>query len=828
MSYFSSSENAVESRTDAEEVYASEEQIKDIALRLALGGSKLDAERQRIWDYYQNKEKLVDLKYEDELARLADILSQIRIDLKENSKQKSIFQGRKFKLEDDQKRLDLDIVLQREINSQAWRQILKDRHTHGTKFFEDQTTRIAQFYDDDWKEIEKGVDHQIKIEQKLYEIQKQNYELNKEEFLRKAEKCKEEQQKVEKELERSNQQIRRLKAIGISKYSANFLLVAGFISLAGAGTIVANLLSDRQPEEDLLTSLVRNIGINFEKILPREYVAWAYILNPIGFVAIIALFLLFFYFLIRISDRLVARFDSTWDKDSSAEMDPGKSEKKQKRIKGNRPADSDKIEDVVNDYQSLKSYLDFLPTNLKRKDYASLIAAFPYIFLISTVVFLLAGHIDSKSHVSLSSAYVGVIVVLLTTSCWIIYVTRSIEPRWLKYGRGFGISHKDGDESPETVVENAEYVANTPNVEEGPATEKTRFRILSSYFWINREIVLLIVLMVFALILAAILPAAEIPRSASTNWMDYFYKDNFKHLVWGSLAIFVNLASLGLAYGVVQRGLFLNLDTLEYRRIFLINLGERLSSQPVIGGQRHFQLSYPANSINDYMDLRHSVERQRTVFETSEIFGDDYEITPAIESSGWLKVFRRLRKRNKKNLNRYLRRKGQLVRELRPMDFAVSPEAAQRFVESISRISVGAENIRLNSIELTSLDREIDGSHLARVTLESGRSETTTKRTEVVGDKNREIVSLRNLCQRELVIFTAAFAVGSIARPLLIEEGVPLIGSRDNDSTFGDEAPKTGFDGPRSDGSRGNKPGKKNRNRTEVAGKESAGGRNLT
>lgn len=771
MSFFNIFHSFFTAKAESEQpLFDSEEQIKYIALRLALSGTKLDHERKRIEDYYKKKEQSVELQYEDELDLLDEKLKQTKDDIQERNNHKIECYKNIDTLEKEQKSLNAKINEQSQINQGAWQKILQKRHEKGNEFFDDQTKKIAEFFEDDWNEIEKGIDYQIKIEEKLYGIQKKNYEINKEEFERRAEKCKEEQDKIEEELKWSTEQIEKLKTVGITRYSANFLLIVGFISLAGAGSIVANLLQDRQPGDDLVTWFVKSASNFVNSVLPADLTSWAPFLKPFIFVFFVCLFLGFFYFLIRISDRLIKRFDPTWDEATVASDNTSKQNRSGKKTQNKNFPDN--LEEFVGGYQSIKSYFDFIPTSIERKDYTKLIASFPYIFLISAIIFLLAGRVNPNDTFTLATAYIGVIFVLLTASVAVLYVTRIIEPRWLRYAN----TQETLEDKSESTTNGQTTGANQNSSNGKTLDESKKSRFSSGYFWLNWELFFLVLSMLVSLVLAAVLPTQGITGAwvSQTPWITYLNQDGYKHLVWGSLAIFVSLSSLGLAYGIVQRGLFLNIDGLENKRNFFRALIERFNTQPVIGGERYYQAIYPDNLTTDYIDLRHQVENQKIFYEVNEIFADDYAIEPQPNDSDWYGIFNTLLYKSKKNLMRFFRRRHDLIRELRPLDFSSAGVASQEFVDSNAAIAGLEETRKSNDREINNLRQQINEAINKREELENRRDELAEKKGQVRNKKLHDLKNITDERERDLIIFTTAFTVGSVARPLLIEDGVPL------------------------------------------------------
>src|SRR5205814_5704267 len=122
----------------------------------------------------------------------------------------------------------------------------------------------------------------------------------------------EEKTLLENRLDKAMEYADNLKKIGVTRTTATFLFVAGFISLAGVGSVISYLLTNRQPGEDILSRLIQNVGGIADSMLPPQLGQFAPVLKPFVFVLLLLAFLATFYGLVRLMDWLVHRFDSEY------------------------------------------------------------------------------------------------------------------------------------------------------------------------------------------------------------------------------------------------------------------------------------------------------------------------------------------------------------------------------------------------------------------------------------------------------------------------------------------------------------------------------------
>ncbi|HYX51268.1 MAG TPA: hypothetical protein VE843_16090, partial [Ktedonobacteraceae bacterium] len=416
--------------------------------------------------------------------------------------------------------------------------------------------------------------------------------------------------------------------------TATFLFVAGFISLAGVGSVISNLLSDRQPGEDVLSRLIQNVGGIADGMVPSQFGQFASVFRPFIFIVLLLLFLGLFYGLIRLMDWLVHRFDSESWGGQSPDSEPNRTPR----------TIGDQFTGFASSALSISSQISTLfPFTVERRDYTRLLAAFPYLFLGGVIVFLFSA---GGKVLSLTTSYIGVIFALLATSVSVLYVTKIIEPRW--------------------------DIASRANEGENRSLAFAR---------INRELTGLFGLMVLSLLLAAFMPG-------QSRWA-YLNSQQTKLIVWGFIALFMCLSSLGLAYGIIQRGIFKDIDYLIRRRNEYRLLIEKFSMQPILGSSGRSKIYGDDARSAHYSDLIDRVEDHRLWYELNEIFGSDFdfETPPADDAlrSAWFS-FRRTKGGGRPNFLSF-RIKKEVPHQPKSVDFVFAPEQAKAFVTARQRLS---------------------------------------------------------------------------------------------------------------------------------------------
>jgi hypothetical protein len=337
---------------------------------------------------------------------------------------------------------------------------------------------------------------------------------------------------------------------------------------------------------------------------------------------------------------------------------------------------------------------------------------------------------DGNIAINLTTTFIGVTIVLIATTFWIVYITKVIEPRW-------------------------EKAANR-----SPGSNRVAHQL-----WLNRELTALLLLLVLALGLASLLP--------TSGHGAYFTTSQYKHIVWGFVALFMAFGSLGLAYGVIQRGVFKDADFLARKRDSYRYWIERYSAQPTIEDASNYLNDVNETPISDYLHNRGDLYRNQLSYELNEIFGDDFEDQeppPAIEN-----LWRRLGFSGKANRQTIAVRLRNLPpTEPRLIDYSIAPEAARSFISSRSEMAVIEQRKSDIGQEIRKLENELIGLTLElrqlRALLEQYRRQLSAA-TEMNGRERSALIEAR---EKEMMKFRSEFAVGSICRDFLNDDPGPV------------------------------------------------------
>jgi hypothetical protein len=701
-------------------IFSGDDNRKEIALKLALSGQSLDEAMKSLEDFYAAKQNGVESLYNHRIEKIGDELTENREKVNERRIKLSQSGETLARTEAAVAQLQNEEPLLQQQENDTWHELLHHRFIGAQQFFESQQRRLESGLAGKRRQTVADIEAQIEIDQKLFDIKKQDYEINTAEFKRRVDVCLEEKKLVEDKLDNAMVYADNLKKIGVTRTTATFLFVAGFISLAGVGSVISYLLTNRQPGEDILSRLVQNVGRIADSMLPAQLGQFAPVLKPFVFVLLLLVFLATFYGLVRLMDWLVHRFDSEYWMGQASDSD---SSRVPRTI-------GDQFTGFASSALSISSQLStLLPFSVERQDYARLLASFPYLFLGGVIVFLFS----SGGNVSgLTTSYIGVIFALLATSVSVLYVTKIIEPRW--------------DSASKTIEGEKRSVA---------------------FARLNRELTGLFALMVLSLLLAAFMP------EQATRWA-YLNSSQTKLIVWGCIALFMSLSSLGLAYGIIQRGIFKDIDHLIRRRNDYRLLIERFSMRPTVGGAGHGKGSAHEVDSAQYTDLIDRLEDHRLWYELNEVFGNDFEFEnpPADDAlrSAWFS-FRRTKGGGRPAFLSF-RTRREAPRQPKSTDFSFAPEQAKAFVEARQRLSRnGQKKAYLQNEEAIARIAVTEAStELER--LEDQLSKVAIAKADLESRFERELSDLIMERERELMIFRGDFAFGVVARSLLKDEDI--------------------------------------------------------
>ena len=300
---------------DAE--FLSEERIKDAAVELALQGVPSTDGLAHIEAAYLVKEECVKDQYlpelrqlEEALQKVSDKMGQERLSLEENRLKVEYLRQKRSNLSEKVEQLRLNVY----VNVQ---EIRKLRLASERELFRSEETKLRNDLNDSYADAIAGLDTQVKVARKLYELELERWKTNKPEYDRRIGELEKERGRVEVELDAVRDSVKHMRGLGITRHTAGFLIWAGYASLAGVGGVVANLLSGKALSgggTDYI-SLTFQYLTNIVKALQttQTFVGfWRNVLWPATFALII---LGVTGGLIWLVDRLLQKFDGTWHED---------------------------------------------------------------------------------------------------------------------------------------------------------------------------------------------------------------------------------------------------------------------------------------------------------------------------------------------------------------------------------------------------------------------------------------------------------------------------------------------------------------------------------
>jgi hypothetical protein len=641
-------------------------------------------------------------------------------------------------LQQKQQKADVEASLRRldvEIES-SLQEIRKTRFGHGRDFFEKQGEYLGGEITLAKEAILQDLKDKRDIAEEIYKLQKDHWFTNKDEYERRAGLFVEELKRIEEQLERAKARTAKLHEQGVTRTTASFLIWVGYISLAGAGGLVGSFFQKRLANDTELLSLIFRGLIKVAHVTESAqswFGGWGVIIAPLPVVALVALYLFVIGLAVVYMDKRMKKFDPTWDKNG----DRGKDGKKG-RARIGRPSLTDRIGNYMT------------TPDVDRKSYKQLLAYFPFILVAALVIWLFAVGIPPGTAVpgtlpdpttGLAAAYLGIIFILLSTSAAILYMTKIIEPRRAR---------AEADGGPKNKLE---------------------------YAKLNWEIVLLAGLLVASLLLTAVLPARD------TAWIS---AEQANLISRGAVAIFMCLCSLGLAYGLHQRGLFRDEEFFERLRLKYRHLIETHRVGPTLWGvfEKDELLEEAEPLITKYREAKHMLDEYRMIYELKEIFADDFDEDPAFQ-----KLFRKFWDEPHFSL-KSVRLRAVPPGEPRPIDYVVSPKEtrhlltckAERRADQDKAVAVAGEIVRLEQ------ERQAVKSEIER--LDNVIKVRTKRRLDVMQEYELKRSALAEREQKDILKFQAAYTVCRVGYVQLRNElELPVTLPADSDVSNLDQQP---------------------------------------
>ncbi len=442
------------------------------------------------------------------------------------------------------------------------------------KFFADESAQLASEADQTYQGIIQDIDQRVKVAGKLYEAEQIRWEANKPEYERIAEDFLLEKGRIEEEQKEINERLKSMRYFGVTKTTAGFLIWAGYFSLAAISTVVGLLIASPQKKSigsslisDHMKEVINMVISGVGNLVHGEFkllIVKDYALKVGLFIGTVFCILIVVTLITLLMDRLLNKFDVSWGK------------KPRKPLKKSDSATSGKLTDL-------------LFPSLNRELYKNVLAAIPVIVIATVIVIFLSlvgvepiptsasnGAVAFKVKDAwadgLTSTYYGMAITLLAISGALLYAQRFIEPRWLKY------------------LDNN----HPPNLNKKLAGHQ-EFLIITG------------------LLLVALLACAVLPSGHALDRVSLF-----------AVALFMCAMSLGLAYGLIYRGLFREGDHLEGKRQGYRNLIDEYSAIPTY--MDFYDDAIPSEEggfVKEYRKSRHKLNEMRMLNELRWNFSDD-------------------------------------------------------------------------------------------------------------------------------------------------------------------------------------------------------------
>jgi hypothetical protein len=712
-------------------LFETEAELKNVAAGAAIQGGPVEPALDRISEAYASRLVALGRQF---LAVVGAVDAGIR-DAREKIESEEVRaktleigilqqKRQKEEVEASLRRLDVEI-------ESSLQEIRKTRFGHGRNFFEKQGEYLGGEITLAKEAILQDLKDKRDIAEEIYKLQKDHWFANRDEYERRARLFVEELKRIEEQLEHAKARTAKLHEQGVTRTTASFLIWVGYISLAGAGGLVGSFFQKRLADDTELLSLIFRGLIKVAHVTESAqswFGGWGVIIAPLPVVALVALYLFIIGWAIVFMDKRMKKFDPTWDKDG----DRGKDGKKGRARIGRLS-----LTNRISNYMTTP--------DVDRKSYKQLLAYFPFVLVAALVIWLFAAGIPPGTAVpgtlpdptaGLAAAYLGIIFILLSTSAAILYMTKIIEPRRAR---------AEADGGPKKKLE---------------------------YAKLNWEVVLLAALLIASLLLTAVLPTGG---GSGAAWISV---EQANLVSRGAVAIFMCLCSLGLAYGLHQRGLFRDEEFFERLRLKYRHLIETHRVGPTLWGvfEKDELLEDAEPLITKYREAKHMLDEYRMIYELKEIFADDFDEDPAFQ-----KLFRKFWDDPHFSL-KSVRLRAVPPGEPRPIDYVVSPEKtqhlltckAERRADQDKAVAVAGEIVRLEQ------ERQVVKSEIER--LDNVIKVRKKRKLDVMQEYELKRSALAEREQKDIMKFQAAYTVCRVGYVQLRDDlGLPVPTQADTD-----------------------------------------------
>jgi len=583
------------------------------------------------------------------------------------------------------------------------------------QFFDDESRKLSEKEELIRLQIARDKENELEYARQLHASLLEVWQTDQAELNRRADLLKDEQTNLQTLIKPVEEKLKYLRGVGITRTTAGFLLWAGYTAYAGVGSLIGSLLQQRQKnpiDADLIGNFIRGFAEFFGLTRNSNFSWWPFfkmllfIGSAIGFVVLITI----------LCDVLLKQFSPSWKKSSVRTIRRrfGKSARSWKEFVGLLTTGSDR--------------LSLFTGRIARSDYVQLMAVIPYIALAAILLFLLSAlgliiplpNSPASFSATITSASMGAVFTLLSTSACLLYATKVIEPRWER------------------------LVRNNPNPQRW------------TYLKANWEWGVLMSVMIAVVLLLTFLPL----------------QDRTNYWTWGLVALFMTIGSIGLAYGLLYRGIFRDYDYLVRKRDEYLGKIEEHVLKPTLND---------VFEATDTQDLENAADRYRTAREyldglrieneMSDLFGEYHPEYDSTFAHFWFSDLDPEHSRTEllERPQRGPRRLYRLIRRLvRSKPTSTFPKAWWRTApEAMEQLKAHEEEIAHYHRQLGELDEQIRRLDQDYVVTE-GKGEVA--RQELRGEET-QLLSTEIECagqirehnlqrQKDEIIFTSAFLTG--------------------------------------------------------------------
>lgn len=669
--------------------------LRDQAIRLALAGYSLEDSLEVLKRHQTAAASLVEQQQGQRLSLTDNALRAATARLEQaEQERKSVSE-----LGDQRKALASENELLAEKREKLKARVRSKRRQQQAAAIQGEASRRAQRAREVPKE---ALSARLAAAQEVFEVEEKCWSINQEEYKRRAEELREHLTHLEKEIDSCSARTDALKQRNITKTVAGFLVWAGYLGFAATGSAISYLLHDRPTSDgghpwSLLTGLTALLQRVDEAIG-----LWWTLLASFGALLVL---LLVFGCIVRITDRILRRFDRRWGRGPIGQG---------RRQKGRGTLD-------ISPSLSPVAQLLQLPS-IERASFVQLIASLPYVFAAGLVFLLvsLAGALAPENSLgSLVPTYVGTVYALLVTSALLLYVI---------------------------------YIA-LPRAEHG-TQESVQKRGALSLVKAHWELAALALFLLLALALSAFLPRGGI----------------YDRVVWGSVALGMTMAGLGLAYGLVYHGLFRDVDRLLRIRRELKTAVNAFSARPTIRVEGLFDLEEIWKGLSDSLSEEEDFEFFRSLSALVFAVADDPRSISSLLDF-WLEATGESDRPARKRLREFVAHIAES--ESPDIDFEVAPEESSeihrttlKLLENRHSMSVLEEEVaRRKPLAEALSERQEECEKLKQVRLKAADELELARR----------VLALQH--EREELAFRAAFALGETFAPLTPPSQTPPLPS---------------------------------------------------